>query len=90
MEEIEIKGEKISLVKTKSGLWKVVRPFKIDGKINWLNLIAGGSIFNLIRIIIIVVLMILAILEFAHNTQVAQTCLDTLNKTKIDISSFIK
>ena len=42
IKEIEIEGEKIFLKKSFLG-YGVVHPIKIDGKINWKNLLAGGS-----------------------------------------------
>jgi orotate phosphoribosyltransferase-like protein len=75
MEKIKIGDESIYLGKDFLG-WKVVHPIKIDGKINWKNLISGGSWIKLIGIIVFVLILLGAIFEVRNIIQIANTCLN--------------
>lgn len=62
--------EKIWLRKGLTG-WKVVHPIKNeDGSWNWKNLLAGGSWWNLLFVIIIVGVVCLAIVEYVFNINI--------------------
>jgi len=74
IKEIEIDGERISLKKSGKN-WRVVKPIKIDGKINWKNLLAGGSWWNLFGIALIVILIIGCINEYSIALKTANDCL---------------
>jgi hypothetical protein len=65
---IEIEGEKVHLKKSVDG-WRVVHPIKIDGKINWMNLIFGGSIWNFIKLLAILGVIFLII--WSYKTDMA-------------------
>ena len=74
IKEIEIDGERISLKKSGKN-WRVVKPRKIDGKINWKNLLTGGSWWNLLGIALIVILIIGCISEYSIALKTANDCL---------------
>jgi hypothetical protein len=80
MEKIKIGEEDIYLKKGKT--WRVVYPYKIDGKINWMNLISGGDWFNLVKIGIIVVIILFCLNDWSTAIKTANEC---LNKTQIII-----
>jgi len=64
--EVFIDGEVIYLKNDFLG-WHVTHPVKIDGKIDFKNLIAGGSWLKLILVIAFVVIMIMAIVEYTNS-----------------------
>jgi len=76
IKEIDVEGERIHLKKSKLFGWGIVRPIKIDGKINWKNLIAGGSWIKLAFLALIMIFILLAINEYASTVKIAQECLD--------------
>ena len=79
---VEISGEKIYLRKGFLG-WNIVYPNKIDGKINWKNLIAGGNYWKLLIIGIIIFIILGCINEYSNAVSVANECLIELSKFKI-------
>lgn len=81
IKEAIIEGEKIYMKKSPLLGWRIVHPIKIDGKINWKNLISGGSWYKLVGTIIFVLLMIGAITEYSNAVRIANECL--LNKPVI-------
>lgn len=81
METIQIKGETIYLKKGWDG-WHTCHPIKIDGKINWENLIAGGSWIKLGITLGFIFILVMAIFEVSSIYKIATDC---LNKTIIMI-----
>jgi hypothetical protein len=86
--EVEIENEKIFL-KGSKGNWRIIHPIRIDGKIVWKNLIAGGSWWNLLVVGIVVVLILGAINEYTQNLKLAGACLRAL-PDYVDLSLYIK
>lgn len=89
IKEIEIDGEKVYIKKSGLG-FKVVKPIKLDinlpfrkGNINWKNLIAGGSWYNLIGIGVVVISVVLILLDYSHAIKTANECLNQTNTFKI-------
>lgn len=83
IKEIEIEGEKISLVKNHFG-WKIVHPIKdSNGKIIWKNLIAGGNWWKLLTIFGSVIILLLCLYDWANAIKTANTCISQLNKSII-------
>jgi hypothetical protein len=74
MEELIFNGERIFLKKGKKG-YRIIKPYKIDGKINWKNLIAGGDWLNLLWIAIGVTLILGCIWEYSNAVKIANECL---------------
>ena len=64
--EVFIDGEVVYLKNDFLG-WHVTHPIKIDGKIDYKNLIAGGSWLKLFLIILFVIIMIMAIIEYTES-----------------------
>ena len=83
IKEIEIEGEKVFLKKSFLG-YGVVHPIKIDGKINWKNLLAGGSWIKLGLVIGFVIIALGAIFEVVNLMKIANECLN-LNPFTIDV-----
>lgn len=78
LKEIKIDGERIFLKKNWIG-WKVVNPYRIDGKINWKNLLIGGSWINLIVVMIMSLLLLGSIYEYYSLWKTATECLNNNN-----------
>ena len=77
IEEVEVNGERVYLRKSLLG-WGVVHPYqKIynNGKINWKNLISGGSWLKLGITILMVVIILLCLYDWANAIRVANQCL---------------
>ena len=75
IKEIEIEGERIFIKKSFLG-YSVVHPIKIDGKINWKNLLAGGSWIKLGLVIGFVIIALGAMLEVVNLIKIANECLN--------------
>ena len=67
--EQEINGEKVYLKKDILG-WRVVYPVKIDGKINWFNLLFGGKKM----IVTLIIYLIIAFLIFKGINELTEQC----------------
>ena len=77
IKEIEIDDDRIFLKKNNYIGWNIVNPYKIDGKINWKNLLIGGSWIKFIALLILIGLFMLAIGEYANTFRIAQECLES-------------
>ncbi len=75
LEEIEIGNEAVFFRKGLLG-WHIVYPIKVNGKINWKNLIAGGSWIKLILLIVFVLVILGCIWEYSNIVNVANECLN--------------
>lgn len=73
--KVKIGEETIYLRESYLG-WEVIHPYKIDGKINWKNIIAGGSWLRLLIMIIIVSIIIGCISEYSTVLKVANDCIN--------------
>lgn len=76
IEEVIVNDELVYLKKSKIFGWGVVYPIKINGKINWKNLIAGGSWIRLGFIALMILLLIGAIKEYSSALELANNCLE--------------
>jgi len=74
IEEIEIGTEVVYLKKGFLG-WNTVYPYKIDGKINWKNLISGGNWWNLLIIAFIVLVVLGCVYEYSIALKSLNECL---------------
>jgi len=77
--EIELESEKLYLRKSILG-WSIIYPIKVDGKINWKNLIAGGSWIKLGILILIILIILGCIYEYRNAVNIAQECLNFNNQ----------
>jgi hypothetical protein len=74
MEEVTINNDRVFL-KGKNGVYRVVYPIKIDNKINWKNLLVGGSYFNLVKVALIGAAILFAAWSYSHDIQaVKESC----------------
>ena len=74
MERIKLQREELFLKKSKFG-WRVVYPPKIDGKLNWKNLLVGGSYLNILKVLLIVGLLLFAVWSYSRDIETArQSC----------------
>jgi hypothetical protein len=87
IKEIEIEGNRIHLRKS-VGSWRVVHPIKINGKINWKNLISGGNWMNPIAVSIVIIVIIGFLNEYVSNLRLASACLRALPDS-INLQMFI-
>jgi len=87
IDKINIDGEDIYLRKTFLG-WGVVNPIKINGKVNWKNLIAGGSWIKLGILVFIVLVIIFCLYDYANAIKVANECIYRLNQQAIMVNPF--
>lgn len=72
--EIELEGDRVFLKKLKLFKWNVVHPYRIDGKINWKNLIAGGNWWNLLFIALAVGIIIGCVFEYSTVLKALNEC----------------
>ncbi len=82
LEEIEIDNEIVYFRKGFLG-WHIVHPIKINNKINWKNLIAGGNYWKLLIIFLLVLLILGCIWEYVNTLNVANECLNQSQILKI-------
>ena len=88
VKEIEIEGERVFLKKGFLG-WSVIHPVKIDGKINWKNLIAGGNWGNLMIILVFLVICLGAIFEVSDIYNLANQCLNQTSNLSLNVTQII-
>lgn len=75
MEEVIINGEKLYLNKNRIFGWGVVAPIKVDGKINWKNLLIGGSWARFWILVFIMIVFFGSLSEYSTAVNVANECL---------------
>ena len=75
---LNLEGEKVYVRKSVFG-WGVIHPIKIEGKIVWKNLIAGGNWWNLLALAFILFIIFGAISEFASAIELANKCVESIN-----------
>lgn len=75
IKELSLEGDKVFLKKSKYFGWNVVKPYRIDGKIVWKNLLTGGNWWNLLKVTLIVGLIIGCISEYVTMARVANECM---------------
>jgi len=75
IKEIYQDGERLFIKKSKVFGWSFIKPCKIDGKINWKNLLIGGSWINVIKIVLILLIVAGCVYEYSNAVRVANECL---------------
>ena len=65
IKELSLEGDRVFLKKSKYFGWRIIHPYKIDGKIVWKNLIAGGNWWNLLWITLAVGIILGCIFEYS-------------------------
>ncbi len=74
VKRVELDNELVYFKKSILG-WNIVYPIKINGKINWKNLIAGGSWIKLIIVGVVVLVILGSVWEYSNAVNVANECL---------------
>jgi hypothetical protein len=77
IKEVIVDGS-IVYLKRSGKNYRVVHPIKIDGKINWKNLLVGGSYWNLLIIAVVLSLIFGLINEYISNLKLTNACLRAL------------
>jgi len=80
--KVRVEGEDIYLRKTFMG-WGIIYPYKSDNKINWKNLIAGGSWIKLIILIVTIIIILGCVTEYSNTLRIANECLERAVQWKI-------
>lgn len=75
IKEIELDGEIIKLKKSKIFGWGIINPIKEDGKINWKNLLIGGSWIKFIFLVLMILFIIGASIEYSRAVEIANSCI---------------
>lgn len=75
--EVLIDGEKVYLRKDLLG-WRIVHPWKVDGKISWVNMISGGNWYKTAITAFMVFIIIMAMLEFRDLYVAANNCINSV------------
>jgi len=73
--QIEIEEETIYLRKSFLG-WTIIHPTKIDNKINWKNLIAGGNWIKAGITITIILIILGCLSEYSIAVKLLNECLN--------------
>jgi len=75
--QVIVDNEEVYMRKSMDG-WRVVHPIKINGKINWKNLLAGGSYWNWVKIGLFLILAYGLATEYMNTLELASACLRAL------------
>jgi len=84
IKRVEINNEIVYLKKGFLG-WHVVYPCKINNKINWKNLISGGSWWNLLILFFIILIILGCVYEYSVVLKSLNECMGKTNLFKIII-----
>ena len=68
IEKVVINQEEVYLKKDKFG-WRVIHPIKINGKVNWRNLLVGGSYWNLLKVGFLIIAISFLIWSYSHDIE---------------------
>lgn len=77
MIEVQVEGKRVFLKKSGDS-YRVIHPIKVDNKIVWKNLIAGGNWWNLVWIGLFIVVLYGLFNEYASNLELTSACLRAL------------
>lgn len=78
IKELNIEGERVFVKKSGIFGWGFVNPCKIDGKINWKNLIIGGSWIKFGLLMLGILILVGCIIEYSTAVSKANECINTL------------
>lgn len=79
MIEVEVEGKRVFLKKSGDS-YRVIHPIKVDGKIVWKNLIAGGNWLNLVWIGLQVGIILFLAWSYKHDVEaIRQSCMPMNN-----------
>lgn len=75
IKEVNVNNERVFLKKGFLG-WHVAYPCKIDNKINWKNLIAGGNYWRLLIIAFIIFIILGCVWEYSIVLKSLNECME--------------
>lgn len=76
IKEVVVDGELLFLKKSKIFGWGIVYPYRIDGEINWKNVLIGGLWIRFGMMVGIIILLILASFEYSNTVEMLNQCLN--------------
>jgi len=77
--EFQINGDSVYLKKSKIFGWNVVHPIKIKNKINWKNLLVGGSWIKFLIYLFGILFLLGAVKEYSQAVKIANACINNPN-----------
>ncbi len=83
IKELNIEGERVFVKKSKIFGWGFVNPFKIDGKLNWKNLLIGGSWIKFGVLMFILLIIAGVVQEYSTAVERANECIPNILNTII-------
>ena len=76
IKEIQIDNERLFVKKSKIFGWGFVNPIKIDGKVNWKNLLIGGSWIRFILLAVLILIIAGCVNEYISVINLANECIN--------------
>jgi len=76
VKELNIEGERVFIKKSNIFGWGFVKPYKVDGKIIWKNLLIGGSWKKFFVLMIGILIAAGAVYEYSTAVKLANECLN--------------
>lgn len=68
------------LVKTRMNEWMIIRPIKMNGQLNWPNLLYGGKKTNILIIIAAITILMFLVWSYAYDTKQCRELIKQLPK----------
>ena len=81
-------NNKLVYLKKDGNSYRTIKPVFLDGKINWFNLITGGSWKSLIITTAITLIVLGVLYEYSHNIQVLLDCFKDAYQLELCKQSF--
>ena len=81
IKELNIEGERVFVKKSNMFGWGFVNPFRIDGKLNWKNILIGGSWIKFGLLIFILLVIAGVAQEYSTAVSIANECSNPLSQT---------
>lgn len=78
IKELNIEGERVFVKKSNIFGWGFVKPYKVDGKINWKNILIGGSWVKFGILMLGILIFAGCISEYSTAVSKANECINTL------------
>ena len=83
IKELNIEGERVFIKKSDIFGWGIVNPYKIDGKLNWKNILIGGSWIKFGVLMMTLLIIAGAIQEYSTAVEMANECVPNILNTII-------
>ena len=83
IKELNIEGERVFVKKSNIFGWGIVKPFKIDGKLNWKNILIGGSWIKFGALMFMLLVIAGVIQEYSTAVEMANKCIPNVLNTII-------